>query len=573
MMPTLDMSDIHDRPTVAVPAGDAGGGAGLNSSGSGGGGAGLDTGRQSSPRTSYLTSPRETSSLPSAHITRRAADVAMVLEMNPLQCHSVVDLQRKLIETAEWVMKLRHWYVHQLQERDAWYESRLRGLEDSFHASVAGSTAPGTVHAMASAGAVHTATGSNSTEKVAPSTVPFSRVAANGAFVSGATSPAISAAADNEAEGCLTVRRHSRTRKNSATAPAGAVFGNDNSLCPVNPSPSSSSSSVRPDAAVAGGGGSFDRGSSAPPRAPSQKQSAVAPTLQGRRTASASAARRQLLLPEDSESPHVGAAATAVDRGEFRPTLAKRSVAAVAPIMFEVDDDATRTAYLPSTPLYSRGSGAGSISPYTTVHQAIRSPRVGTCRLQRDARPATTPRTHRPSPANGLLSVTGATRESSDRFSASAGESGGQRGSDAQMGCKRYFISLPHLRSGRAHTSLPHYAQDLDAGIPRDATAAGRRTQSSAADDVATGPHETAPRAGSFLYLINGSDNNGRRQPKRRSFSSGGIRHPSRAYTSSGTKQNHSARGLCGPRPKGIGGGEASGQSSRRYFMSNKPSE
>ncbi|KAG5507438.1 hypothetical protein JIQ42_07735 [Leishmania sp. Namibia] len=570
MIPTLDTNDIHDQSTVGVPRVDGSGGTGLNSSVSGSGGTRLATGGQGSPRTLYLTSPRETLSLPSAHLTRRAADVATVLEMNPLQCHGVADLQRKLIETAEWVVKLRHWYIHQLQERDAWYESRLKVLEDSFHAALAAATAAGTVHATAGAGAAYTITGRSSTEKGAHSTVSYSRVAGNGASESSTIAATISGSAEKGADGGARLRHRSRAHKNSGVAPSVAGFSNGDIPCPMNPNPSSS---MGTDAAVAGGGRSADRGSSAPLQADHPKRSVFVPTLRGRRTTSAGAARRQPLLPKDNESLRTGVAAAAVDWGELRLTLSTRAVAAIEPMIVEGNDDSVRTLHHPSQHPHPRDSGAGRLSPSSTTQaQVISTPKASTFRVQRDMRSATTPRTGRPSSANGLLLVGGAATESSDRFSARTGESGDRRGGDAQMERRRYNISLPHVRPSRAHTSLPHYLQDLDAGIPRDATAAGTGTVSGAADNVACGPHETASRVSSHLYLFSSGDSNSR-NPKRRSFSCGGIRRVSRLYTTSGTEQKNSARGVCGPHPKRTGRSEASGQSSRSRFISDQASE
>ncbi|CAJ1986141.1 hypothetical protein conserved [Leishmania donovani] len=566
MIPALNMNSIHRHTTVAIPAVGGSGGTGLNSSGSGSGGARLATGRQISPRTSYLTSTGETSSLPAAHLQRRAADVANVLEMNPLQCHSVADLQRKLIETAEWVVKLRHWYTHQLQERDLWCESRLRGLEDSFHAALAASAAAGTAHATAGAGAVYTATEDSFTEHAAPSTISASRAVASGAPASSAIAATASASADKEAGSGTPLRHRSRAHKNSASEASEAGANTANSSHPVKRNQSSSAGTA---AGVAGGGNSGDRCSSAPLRAGPPKRSALLPIAQGRLTASAGSPGRQPLHPEDNEPPCTSVATTVIDRGESRPTLAARAVAVTTPVIVEGDYDASGVPHHPSASPHPRGSRAGSISlPSSAVRTQVNGiPAAGAIRLRRDVHSSRTPLSGRPSSANALLLAAGAATESSGRFSARAGGSGGRRSDVAQSERRQYYASLSRTGSGSINISVPHYAQYLDVSTSRNPIAAEVNTGNSATDVAAPAFHKTAPRFSNYLYLLTSGDDNHTRKPKRRSLSSSGGRHASRVYTTSGAKQNAMGRGASSQNRKGTGNADASRHSSPTCFI------
>lgn len=131
--------------------------------------------RQISPRTPLGASSMADPSLPSSsRLTRRAMEIAPLIEMNPLQCQSVGELQRKLIETAELVSHLKRWYVAQLLERDEWYSTRVRALEDALSGS-SGFVPPRspTIPPRSSIAAALL-------DHVAPSTIPVSRVGVSG---------------------------------------------------------------------------------------------------------------------------------------------------------------------------------------------------------------------------------------------------------------------------------------------------------------------------------------------------------------------------------------------------------
>ncbi|CAG9568837.1 conserved hypothetical protein [Leishmania major strain Friedlin] len=567
MIPVLNMNSIHCHTTVAIPAVGGSGGAGLNSSGSGSGGPRLATGRQISPRTSYLTSPGETSSLPSAHLQRRAADVASVLEMNPLQCHSVGDLQRKLIETAEWVVKLRHWYTHQLQERDLWCENRLRGLEDSFRAALAASTAAGTAHATAGAGAVYTATEGSFTEHAAPSTISASRAVASGAPAGSAIAATASAPADKEAGSGTPLRHRSRAHKNSASEVSEAGANAAKSSHPVERNQAAAAAGTA--AGVAGGGHSGDGCGSAPLRAGSPKRSALLPIAQDRLTASAGSPGRQPLHPEDNEPPCTSVAAIVINRGESRPTLAARAVAVTTPGIVEGDYDAPGVPHHPSASPHPRVSRAGSISftSSTVRTQVIGIPAASAVRVRRDVHSSRIPLSGRPASANALLSTAGAATESPGRLSARAGGSGGRRSDVAQSERRGYYASLSRTGSGSINISLPHCAQYLDANTSRNPIAAEVNTGNSATDVAAPAFHKTAPHFSKYLYLLTSGDDNHSRKPKRRSLSSSGGRHVSRVYPTREVKQSATGHGASSQHRKGTGNTDASRHSSPSCFI------
>ncbi|KAI5689988.1 hypothetical protein MNV84_00697 [Leishmania braziliensis] len=564
MIPTLNMNKIRSHTTVAVPAAGASGGAELNSSGSGSSGPRLTTGRQISPRPPYLGSPLETSSLPSAHLQRRAADVATVLDMNPLQCHSVGELQRKLIETAEWVVKLRHWYVHQLQERDAWYECRLRGLEDAFHAALTPATAARTAYATARADAAQTVTGCISAEHAAPSTIA-TRVAAGGASVSSAVAATVSVFAEKEVDSDTVLQNRRRAHKNSPATRAAAGPRNDKNPGMIN---FNQSSAVDTDLAVAGVANNADGGSRTPLRVGPPKRSEVVPIVHGRRTASVGAPSRQLLALEDRESPRISAVGIAVDRDESRPTLAERALAATVPIILDNGDNTSREPHNPSPLLHLRGRGAGGISltPSATNKQVIGTPMTGTVGLRRDVQFATTPLSGRPSSANARLSTASAAAESSGRLSARAGGIGGRRDDAARSERNRYYLSLSRSISGSTKIGLSHFAQYLNASTSRDSAVTGAGTGSSATDGVASSPHEKAPRISPYLYIIRSGDSHSRNL-KRRSASTGGSRRACPVYITRKAKASSAGLGVSGQHCKETGSSDASEQSSLRRFV------
>lgn len=499
--------------------------------------------------------------MPSAHLQRRAADVANLLEMNPLQCHSVGDLQRKLVETAEWVVKLRHWYTHQLQERDVWYESRLRGLEDSFRAAFTTPAAAETPHTTAGAGAVRTATGGSFTEHAALSTISASRAIASGTPARSAIAATVSASAGKEAGSATPLQHPSRAHKSSAAEGSEAGFKTANSS---HPAKRNQSSSVGRAAGVGGRGSSGDGGSSAPQRAGPPKRSALLPIPQGRLTASAGSPARQPLHPEDNEPPCISLPATVIDRGESRPTLAARVVSGTTLAIVEGDDDASRALHHLSASPHPRSSRAGSISLTTS---AVRThvngiPAAGGVGLRRDLHSSRTPLSGRPPSANALLSSAAVAMESSGRSSDRASGSGGRRSDVVRGERRRYYASLSRTGSASINISLPHHAQYLDAGTSRNPAAAEVSTRNNAADVAVPAFHKTAPRFSNYLYLLTSGDDNHSRKPKRRSLSRSGSRCGSRVYTTGGAKQNPPGGEVSRQHRKGVGNTVTSRKSS-----------
>ncbi|GET85904.1 hypothetical protein, conserved [Leishmania tarentolae] len=542
MIPALNMNSIPRHTPVTIPAGGGSGGPGLNSSGAERSCARLATGQQNSPHTSYLTSPRETSSVPSAHLQRRAADVTSVLEMNPLQCHNLGDLQRKLIETAEWVVKLRHWYAHQLHERDVWYESRLRGLEDSFYAALPASTAAGTAHATAGAGAAHTATGNSFTEHAAPFTVPASRAVTSGAPMGSAIATTRSASADRETSSGTLLRHRSRTPQRSAAERSAAGIHPGSGYNSVRQNPLSS---VGTTTGTAGGGNSPNGGSSTPLHAGPPKRSALVLTAQSRLASSAGSLDRQLLRQEGNVLPFTTVASTVIDRGESRPTLAARAVPVTRPVVVEDDSDAPGVAHQSSPSPNPRQSHAETISlASSSVGTQVKGiPSPGVVRLRRDAPSSGTPRSGRPSSANALLSAAGAATESSGCLSARAGGNRGRRSDAPQSELRRRYASLSRAGSGSITIISPQYDQFLDTGASRNPMLTDVSTGSRASDVATPAFHKTAPRYSNYLLLLTSGDDNHTCKPKRRSVSSSGTHRVSRVYTSSGVKQNAMGRG------------------------------
>lgn len=62
------------------------------------------------------------------NLARRTADLANILNFNVLQCTDVHTLQRKLIETAEALVRLEKWYDEQQSQRAAYFRAKLHAL-------------------------------------------------------------------------------------------------------------------------------------------------------------------------------------------------------------------------------------------------------------------------------------------------------------------------------------------------------------------------------------------------------------------------------------------------------------
>ncbi|KAG5511172.1 hypothetical protein JKF63_07114 [Porcisia hertigi] len=541
MIPTLNMNDIRRHTAMAVSLVDDSAKRGLNSSHCDSGGAPLATGPQISPRNSYVTSPGEASSLPSAHLTRRAADVSGLLEMNPLQCHSVIDLQRKLIETAEWVVQLRHWYAHQLQERDVWFESRLKSLGDSYHAVLAGFTAAPKAHSKTGTGAAtpRPLTGSSFTEHAAPSTASASRIGAGKATLGSVVPATVSAPKKGKTGGVTPLRASSCSHKNSTAS--GAEAGSSNCNTPR-------SSNLYPSALLGMGGATVgsgntgpEGGSSTPLRTCPPRQSVFVPVAQSRRTASAVAPQRELLHTEDGEIRRAGAVVS-------------------EPIIVDIDEDASETPPCQLTLQQPRGNVPGRISLASslTYAQVISTPTGPAVVSRRDPQSLSTPRSGRPSSARASLSAPRSATESLGRFPGRAKGIGGRKGDTTHSARKRYYTAVSRSKPGGINTSLPHHAQYLGADTSPDAAVAARAsTGNDTADSATSEPHDKVPQVNTYFGFMRdgvgvGDDVDVRnRIPKRRSVSSGGNYRSSRMYITSSGNPNAARRTIFDRNYKG----------------------
>ncbi|KAL7698106.1 hypothetical protein N2W54_006186 [Lotmaria passim] len=323
MIPVLNMNKIHRGP----PGNSPGGAVGVVGQGSA---SRLHTSRQMSPRTPNMTSPRDaTSSQASAHLTRRAAEVAPVLEMNPLQCQNVGELQRKLIETAEWVMRLRCYYAVQLQERDQWLDERLRDLEKFCAETVAAG-----VQARVAAEAATTNADSSvgNVGSGAPATISASKASLSGGGVVPQRSVSEAKTVESEkVRSTVTPPRHCRGRQQQQQQRDKELSIQSSSVsCSPQPSLLNIAQADTASVDVAdSSSSSADR-----TRAAFPKKSEVVRIPQGRCTVSANEVRGSSLRRPGGSSPRPNsndnnnnAGATTVDRGESRPTRAARPIA------------------------------------------------------------------------------------------------------------------------------------------------------------------------------------------------------------------------------------------------------
>lgn len=537
MIPALNMTKIHrNTPASGANNGGVAGSAGLLGQGSI---SRLHTSRQMSPRTPNVTSPRDaTSSLPSAHFTRRAAEVAPVLEMNPLQCHNIEELQRKLVETAEWVIKLRCVYALQLQERDQWLDSRLRDLEKFYtdavkaikEGRVEAAAAPATTTNTGNTAAAVSATSSSSADNGAPATIPTGKVAVAGVPLSTVSEIRM---ADSEKDGVTPPRRRRGKQQTTATSVLSSVVNS--------PQPS------LPNNALVDGGSidAADSNSSAGRLRTSQpKKSTVVRITQGRRTISASGTRRHPPRAEDSASPLLDTAATAqsaVVRGESRPTRAARGTAERDALANSVDTGATRRRCPPAL--------SASRDTTATYVGGTDGPRL-------DVLAATVPATTRPGKSalsSDLIAPT--------YLSASTGGEVERRRSGSTSSHRRCDVApSPRAAPTDLSASTPPSSQYLEAGFglhrdhtsnnasaTRDNTHNGPNTSVGSATEP---PQRRTPRDGSsYFYLLGNSG----RQPGRMYSTSGSARVSQRS-TSLGVSSR--------AKRKGTNSGTVSAQSS-----------
>lgn len=622
MIPALNMTKLHRSPPANNPhtAAGASGPTNTNSTttniasvGGQGSASRLHTSRQMSPRTPNVTSPRDAnSSQASAHLTRRAADVAAVLEMNPMQCQSVTELQRKLIETAEWVMRLRCYYILQLQERDQWLEGRLRELE-KYYTEAVSLTVEARV-AAASAAALATSASNNSntcastttalaaTGNGAPATISTSKVGLSSGNV-GVPHGAVSEAKTAESEKASSTTPPRRRRNSKQQQQQGKQKSEQRSE-PTNSALSSIVNSPQPslpnnaqaDAiSLTGGGGDSNPSSSAGrTRANGPKKSVVVRIPQVRRTVSASgAARRHAARHDDDASPRLNgggaattAATSAVDRGEARPTRAARLTAekdnnnnnsgggggiggagASNELLMSTDStNATRRRAAPPALSASRGSARSGFV------DGSNGPRL-------ESLAATVPATMRPG-KSALMDSTSANYLALS----TGGDLEHRRRSESSNSRRRSYTASPRAAAAAAAASAsatsggkaelsataPPHSQYLEAGVglgrewnnnhnnnnnssSTNSAAREHNGLNTSVGSVGDLPQSRTPRDGStFLYLLG----------------SGAGSRPGRLYNSGGgsssrASQRSASRGLSGrAKRKGTSSGNASAQSS-----------
>ncbi|KPI84509.1 hypothetical protein ABL78_6444 [Leptomonas seymouri] len=532
MIPALNMTQIHRSP----PTNNVGDGGVTVGQGSG---SRLHTGRQMSPRTPSLISPRDTtSSLPSAHLTRRAAEVSPVLEMNPLQCQSISELQRKLVETAEWVIKLRYYYTMQLQERDQWLEARMRGFEQFYADAVSAAVEARMATAVASTTPSMAGANGSTADNGAPATVSTSKAGS----LSGGQRGLINEAKTMESEKGFATPPQQR---HSASPQPQPQRDSDRSSAASSPKPSMPNSaptaSVNIEAAESGG-------SAWRARMNQPKKSAVVRIPQGRRTASASGVRRQHWRLEDSSSPRLGwGAQSTVDRGEAQPTRAARITA-------EDSNNASNS----SNNTYTNGASCATrrrcppalaASRYTTATGFVDA--SGGPRL--DVLAATVQATARRGEGAVLDAVP------LDHRSLSTGEANRRRSTSGGLR-RRYYTSSPQAATADLSATVPPHSQYLEAGFGLAHDLHGSNMTSSSRGNNGLGasvgsaaelPQSRTPRDGwstFFRFFGNGGGRSGR------------VHHTS---GSSQASQRSASHGLSGrEKRRGIVSANVSSQSS-----------
>ncbi|KPA83635.1 hypothetical protein ABB37_01903 [Leptomonas pyrrhocoris] len=435
MIPALNMTKIHRSP----PANTFSGG------GSGGGGGGgvvgqgnvsrLHMSRQMSPRTPNVTSPSDaTSSQPSAHLTRRAAEVTPVLEMNPLQCQNVSELQRKLIDTAEWVMKLRYYYAAQLQERDQWLEARLRHFE-KFYADAVNAAAEARV---ASTTPTTASANGSPVDNGAPATISTSKMAG----FSGVPHRSVSEARATESEKDSTTpapRRPSKQQEN--TTQFSAVSSPQPSL-PNNAHADTAGVAVVEDI----------NSSAARTRTSQPKKSAVVRIPRGRRTVSVGSVRRQQWPLDGANSSHLsGVVLLAVDRGESRPTRAARSTAET-----DINNTSSGSAITDGTGGVAHYRGPPELAavrgtPSSNLVVEADGPRL-------DVLAATAPTTMRP----GKSALPDTLSSNHVSFS---GREADRRKAESSTSRRRCYSSSPRAMTTDMSATAPPHSQYLEAGF------------------------------------------------------------------------------------------------------------
>jgi hypothetical protein len=532
MIPALNMTKLH----CSSP--------GNNVGGSGGTAVGqgsvsrLHTSRQMSPRTPNVISPRDAnSSQSSAHLTRRAAEVAPMLEMNPLQCQNIGELQRKLIETAEWIVKLHSYYVVQLQERDAWMDGRLRDLEKFCIDAVSAAVESRVAAAAAAAATTTSGVNSSNVDNGAPATISTAKV---GLACVPHNSICEAKTAESE-KGCSVTPPRRRGSKHQSKADEPSTLSSvANSPQPSLPSNAQADTTSLVDAA--------DNGisSAGRSRANQPKKSAVIRIPQSCRTVSASGVRRHTLRQDDSGSPRLGGTLqSTVDRGEARPTRAARPIAdktcADNTQNNSTDGGATRRRYPPALAA-SRGTTSSGFVDSTG------GPRLNVLA-------ATVPATMRLGKGTVLDTL------SSNNLSMSTGGEVDRRRSESNNSRRRCYTSSPRAVSTDLSATAPPHSHYLEAGagLMREGNGGtGTASRENNAPNTSVGSlaessQNRTPRDGgsTFFYLLG---------------SSGGGTRPVRPYNtgaSSQASQRSASHGVSGRgKRKGRGSGNVSSQSS-----------